>query len=127
VTPKASRATAAAPPAAPCEPSDPLAPVAAEGDRSPACAAIEARMPGSPDVPGAAATGGREEPQGCLQPLGDQPEALSGAEGRKAWQAAISARNADQRRGRARPRYSADPYAKGTRGARKLPPPKDGA
>jgi hypothetical protein len=121
-TPKRAPEATPGPLAAKSCPSVPLAPVAAgQGDPAAASEHLEALAAAGLDVPeGGAAGEGRSRPPGATPAQGD-------AEGRKAWQAAISARNAAQRRGRARPRYSADPYAKGTRGARKLPPPKDGA
>ena len=51
---------------------------------------------------------------------GASPEALSGAEGRKAWAKAISTKNAAQRRGRHR--RSSDPLRNAVPGARKMPP-----
>lgn len=120
MTPKTSRATAAAPPAAPCEPSDPLAPVAAEGDRSPSSPLLEAAAKGSPDVPeGGAATPGEG---GSRSRLPGDPPALSGAEGRAAWQAALSANAKGQRNRRARPWTKRDPYRKAVPGGRKPPP-----
>ena len=107
------------------EPSVPLAPVAAEGDP-----AASAHLVAGLDVPvptGSHTTAGA----GLKQPgpvvggkpaagPGASPEALSGAEGRKAWAKAISTKNAAQRRGRHR--RSADPLRNAVPGARKMPP-----
>ena len=116
-------------------PSVPLAPVAAgQGDPAPGDAPLEALAGAGLDVPAAAqassalpAAGygqpgpavGREEP--AAGP-GDQPEALSGEEGRKAWQAALSAKAKTPRQRRARPWQGSDPLRKAVPGARKLPP-----
>jgi hypothetical protein len=99
----------------------PPAPAAdVQGSRSPGQAAPAPAL-GSPETPGVRVGG---EPS---RTPGNQPQAQGDAEGRARWQAALSDRNATQRRQRAQPQRSRDPYAKGTRGARKLPPPKDGA
>ena len=105
-----------------------LAPAAQEGDPA-ASAHLEALAAGL-DVPvptGSHTTAGA----GLKQPgpvvggkpaagPGASPEALSGAEGRKAWAKAISTKNAAQRRGRHR--RSSDPLRNAVPGARKMPP-----
>ena len=102
-----------------------LAPAAQEGDP-----AASAHLVAGLDVPvptGSHTTAGA----GLKQPgpvvggkpaagPGASPEALSGAEGRKAWAKAISTKNAAQRRGRHR--RSSDPLRNAVPGARKMPP-----
>jgi hypothetical protein len=115
----------------------PSAPVdGVQGDRLPSSAAAGGTPaggagapapvpPAGPKQPGARV--GREEPSRApgTSPAAE-PEALSGEEGRKRWQAALSAKAKGQRQQRARPWTKRDPYRKAVPGGRK-PPPGGGA
>lgn len=112
----------AIPPEPPCRALHRSAPPVADvqGDRRPAQPPPETAALAGPDVPegGAATSGtgrGRSRSPGAAQAQGD-------AEGRKAWQAALSAQAKAQRQQRGRPWARRDPYRKAVPGARKLPP-----
>jgi hypothetical protein len=117
----------------PAAASEHLEALAAAGLDVPSATGSHTTAASGPDVPVAAQASSALPAAGNKQPgpavagktaagPGDQPEALSGEEGRKAWQAALSAKAKTQRQRRARPWVGRDPLRKAVPGARKLPP-----
>ena len=113
-----------APAGAAGEPCEPRPPVVAQGDRSPSAPLLGAAPKGSPDGRRPGAEGSRSQAAGIK--LQTAPGAPQGdAEGRKRWQAALSASAGARRNQRDRPWSRRDPLRNAVPGARKMPPGGD--